>query len=77
MIAPRAVATLSEDRKTFTLTVGEGLGAWSGTYTVDRLDGWIRFYRGLIQRRPASAVFYNPSIRALERVRSQLQGFVP
>ena len=37
MIIEPAVALLSDDRKSFTLIIGNSPGAWSGTYDIREL----------------------------------------
>lgn len=68
------MATLSEDRKSITLSGRQ----WSETFTADQLAGRIRFYRSLITAGgknggdgPA-AKFYRPTLAALTAVQSQL-----
>lgn len=67
-------ATLSEDRATVTLR-----GAlWSVTFPVADLSAQLRLYRGLRDRggkgKPGPyARFYEPSVRALEKVAGALR----
>jgi hypothetical protein len=58
---PRVEA--SEGGASFTLT----LDAWSGTYRIDELQGKLKFYRQLRDRKNgAYAEHYAPTVRALE-----------
>lgn len=61
--APPPTVEVAPDDRTFTIT----RGGWSGTYPVEALPMWLRFYRGLRDRdRGAYATTYAPMVRALE-----------
>ena len=60
---PPPTVEAAPDGRTFTITRGR----WSGTYPVEALPQWLRFYRGLRDRdRGAYATTYAPMVRALE-----------
>lgn len=61
--AADAVVVLSDDGQHFTLTQG----AWSGTYPLEDLPGWRRFYQRLHDRKAGSyAAFYALTLAALD-----------
>lgn len=55
-------ATLSDDRKSFTLQ----RGAWSNTYPVEDLPKWLAFYREQPRLFPKAGETYAASITAIE-----------
>lgn len=60
---PPPTVEAAPDGLTFTITRGR----WSGTYPVEALPLWLRFYRGLRDRKDgAYAPTYAPMVRALE-----------
>lgn len=74
MIPPAVHAWLHEDRRAFTLRLGTGPSAWSGTYDVATLDGWVKFYRGLRDRRAGQfRAFYEQQVVALEKLQRELR----
>lgn len=70
------IATLSADRATVTMKGRQ----WSMTIPAADLPKWLRFYRGMWERggkgkgQPGPyARFYEPSVKALERVAKMME----
>lgn len=64
-------AALNADRSEVLLKTGK----WSDRFPVERLPGWIAFYREMAERKGGTyAKHYTRTLRALERVQNRLEG---
>lgn len=69
-MSPAPEVRLSDDGRCVHL----GRSLWTGSFPVEELGEWLRFYRGLRDRKGGKyAASYAPMVEALERVRDRLR----
>lgn len=66
----KAMATY--DSKTGTFTLEKGI--WRGTFPIEDLPKWLKFYRQQQERYPTHAAQYAPDVEALEALAAELRG---
>ncbi|MDG4879109.1 hypothetical protein P9273_28945 [Mesorhizobium sp. WSM4935] len=66
----KTIATYDSATGTFTLEKG----VWRGTFPIDDLLNWIRFYRQQMERYPAQSASYAEDVKALEALTVELHG---
>lgn len=67
---PAPEAWLSQDGRTVHLR----RGGWTGSFAVEELGEWLRFYRGLRDRKDGRfSVYYAQTVRELEKLEARLR----
>lgn len=69
-MSPAPEVRLSDDGRFVHL----GRGLWTGSFPVEELGEWLRFYRGLRDRKGGRfAVHFAQTVRALEKLETRLR----